>query len=232
MCDIRSKPRLNSEIASGDRLFHCSFGRGKWGLSEWLLVKSPRWERVGDWDQKDECIENQVPAGVIASQMQDVYASQTYTSMVLKQRFFGGVSISSTMEFSGRMAPLIVISKELGEDNKGRAEYRGHYEIVLFDKGVNIWRHYFENSKPWWEKAAYGRFPLKANVRYKLEVEITPGPNGARVSVRVENHEFGYLDETLPDEFYVGITGCEGVNRFYDFEVRKSDRVINTLETE
>ncbi len=164
--------------------------------------------------------------------MQDAFAGQTYTSMILKQQFFGAVAISSTMEFTGRMAPLIVISKELGKDNNGRAEYRGHYEIVLFDKGVNIWRHYFENGAASWEKAAYGRFPLKPNIRHKLEIEITPTPNGKRLSVRVESHEFGYLDDSLPDKFYVGITGCEGVNRFYDFQVRKTERVISALETE
>ena len=30
----------------------------------------------------------------------------------------------------------------------------------------------------------------------------------------------GVFDDSLPDEFYVGISGIEGVNRFYDFDVR------------
>lgn len=160
MGNVRSKSRSDPESGLGDRFFLCSFAKDKWDRGEWMLVKSPRWDRLGDWNQKDECIENQTPAGVKPEQMHEAFAGQTYTSMVLKQKFFGAVVISSTMEFSDRMAPLIVISKELGEDNNGRAEYREHYEIVLFDKGVNIWHHYFENGKPWWEKAAFGRFPL------------------------------------------------------------------------
>ena len=34
------------------------------------------------------------------------------------------------------------------------------------------------------------------------------------LTVSVAGHTFGYLDDALPDSFYVGITGCEGLNRF------------------
>ena len=37
--------------------------------------------------------------------------------------------------------------------------------------------------------------------------------------VRIDGHEFGYLDETLPAVCYVGITGGEGLNRFYDMSI-------------
>ena len=34
-------------------------------------------------------------------------------------------------------------------------------------------------------------------------------------------HDFGYIEDALLDSFNVGITGCEGLNRFYDFAVRR-----------
>ena len=32
---------------------------------------------------------------------------------------------------------------------------------------------------------------------------------------------FGYVDPALPDDYQVGITGEEGVNRFYDFAIEQ-----------
>jgi hypothetical protein len=41
------------------------------------------------------------------------------------------------------------------------------------------------------------------------------------MTVSVAGQTFGYHDELLPDEFYAGITGDEGLNRFYDFTVTR-----------
>lgn len=54
---------------------------------------------------------------------------------------------------------------------------------------------------------------------YPLEVTISRTARGKELTVRIDGYEFGYLDDTLPDTYHVGITGCEGVNRFYDFAV-------------
>jgi len=35
----------------------------------------------------------------------------------------------------------------------------------------------------------------------------------------------GYVDSSLQEEYYVGITGCEGVNRFYDFAVKNVNKL-------
>ena len=40
------------------------------------------------------------------------------------------------------------------------------------------------------------------------------------LAVSVAGHTFGYAEDALPDSCQVGITGCEGLNRFYDFAVR------------
>ena len=213
---------LFSGCASAEPLFNCSFAKGGWDPNEWTLVKSPRWDHFGSWVQRDLYIENQTPADAEPADLTSKpHAAETYTSMVLKKQFTGRVTISATMEFTDRMAPLIVISSELGEDKKGRTEYREHYEIVLFEKGVNIWHHYFKNGKPYWKKAAYSHFSLKPNIQYKIKVKISPTPKGKILSVFVAGQEFGYIDDSLPNKFYVGITGCEGINRFYDFAVEK-----------
>lgn len=198
----------------------CSFARDGWNPDSWMRVKSPRWEHFGGWVQKDDCIENETPTGAKPKDLLSKLAGQIYSSMVLKEKFKGNVTVSVEMEFAGRMAPLIVIAPELGASAKGVPEYREHFEIVLFDKGVNVWHHFFKAGKPSWKKAAYSRFTLKPNTRYTLKVKLARTSRGKMMTVFVDGHEMGYMDESLPDEFYVGITGCEGVNRFYDFAVK------------
>ena len=200
--------------------FSCSFGKDQWQSNKWIHVKSPRWDYQGKWIQKDNHIENQVPDGATPKDLLGKVAGQTYTSMVLKEKFKGNVTISSNMEFTDRMAPLIVIAPELGENTNGIPEYREHFEIVLFDKGFNVWHHIFKNGKPSWKKAAYSNFTLKPNTRYTLQVKLT----GKMMTIAVDGHEMGYLNASLPNEFHIGITGCEGVNRFYDLSVNKTTK--------
>jgi len=210
-----------AQKAAPTTVFECSFARGGWDAAQWTLVKSPRWPHFGQWEQRDDCIQNATPADATPQEMLGKRAAETYTSMVFKEKLKGNVTLSSTMEFSDRMAPLIVLAPELGADEQGRAEYRQHYEIVLFDQGVNVWRHDFADGKPSWRRMAWGKFELKPNQKYRLTVKLARTSRGKTLTVIVDNHEVGYLDDGLPDEFHAGVTGCEGVNRFYDFRVEK-----------
>ncbi len=201
---------------SAQPLFETSFAKGKWNKEEWIMVKSPRWSYLGEWIQRDSFIENKIP--VSTTQKENPVS---FTSMVLKNMFTVGISVKVKMEFADRMAPLIVIAPELGKDKDGTPEYREHFEIVLWDNGINIWHHYFEDNKPSWKLVAYNRFPLKPNTQYVLEVKYLRRKTDKILVVIVDGHEFGYLDNSLPNEFYVGITGCEGTNRFYNIEIKK-----------
>lgn len=203
-----------------------SFAEGQWHPEVWTLVKSSRWDHCGHWVQRSTHIENEAPPEATAESMLGPQAAKTYTSMVLSRKVRAPVTISSTMEFTHRMAPLIVIAPQLGTDTAGRPEYREHIEVVIFDQGVNIWHHTFKDDKQSWVKAADARFTLKPNVKYRLKVEIVPAGGGKRMTVFVEGQKLAYAIDALPDEFHVGITGCEGINRFYDFEVQTKGTAI------
>ncbi len=203
------------------QLFYCNFAKGEWNSKEWMLVKSPRWDYFGDWIQGTSYIENKTPKDVTTKELLGTRKHETYTSMVLQKKHKGDITISSTMEFTDQMAPLIVIAPEIGKSKSGFPEYREHYEVVVFDKGINVWHHYFKNRKPYWKKATYSLFKLLPNTKYKLKVKISHTSKGKMLAVIIEDHEMGYLDDSLPDDFYVGITGCEGVNRFYNFSLDK-----------
>ena len=206
--------------AGGGQALPYSFARGKWNPRDWTLVKSPRWDHFGEWVQRNTHIENETPADATAEAMLGPRAAETYTSMVLNRKLSGDLTITATMDFAHRMAPMIVIAHDLGADASGRTEYRQHYEIVLYDQGVNVWHHYFRDGKPSWVKAAHAEFTLAANVQYELKVRITQVAKGKLMSISVAGHDLEHLDDSLPDEFYAGITRIEGVNRFYDFDVR------------
>ena len=197
--------------------YECSFKNGGWDSSEWLLVKSPRWEHFGGWTQKDDCIQNQTPPGASDDEMLGKAAPETYTSMVLKKRLSGDVAISSTMDFTYQMAPLIVVASDLGADKAGRPEYREHYEVVLFDKGLNVWKHMFVDGKPKYEKAAFLDAAFKPNTKYVLKVEIKETAAGRMMVASVGDKKVELVDNSIPRNYYVGVTGCEGVNHFYDF---------------
>ena len=121
------------------------FGRGKWDSSQWILVKSPRWSYFGGWVQKDGHIENQVPAGVDDQTLQGKRAAETYTSMVLKEPVSGNVVIKAKMSYLYQMAPLLVIAPELGKSAEGIPEYREHWEVVLYNRGLNVWHHEYKD---------------------------------------------------------------------------------------
>lgn len=207
-------PLLAEEVA-------CRFGRGQWSAADWVLVKSPRWDYFGGWVQQDDHLMNEHPADATPKEMLGKRAAETYTSMVYRHKVSGRTKVSATMLFEDRMAPELVLAGELGLDAKGRPEYREHWEIVLYDEGINVWHHEIRDGKPFWRKAAYLKTPFQPGVQYTLEalVEFPAGGKGPQLSVTCDGKRFGCLLPTLPEPFHVGVTACEGVNRFYDFKL-------------
>lgn len=142
-------------------------------------------------------------------------APQTYASMLLTHKVGGKVDISSTMSFDYRMAPLIVIADDLGKSKDGSLEYRRHTEVVLYDEGLNVWQHHYTDGKPSFTKLAWAKLKFVPKHKYDLRISL----RGKEMTITVDGHELGCTNVDLPDSFYVGITGCEGINRFYDFAV-------------
>ena len=198
------------------------FSRGRWDPAQWIIVKSPRLDYCRGFTQRDGWIENICP-DVSAEEVFKKHNNLVYSGMVYKDRFKTGACISSKMGFDYRMAPLIVIAPELGRSADGRPEFREHWEIVLYDRGLNVWHHYMtDGGKPAWYKAASLLLRpediYRPNLRHELKVKISKNGKGLRqMTVTCGDYVLQYVDNALPDEFYAGILGCEGRNMFYDF---------------
>lgn len=207
--------------------FSVSFARGKWDRSQWLNVKSPRFSYVLEMVQQDDHIANptpNLPDEVILKK----HASEVYAALVLNRKFNGNATVSSRMSFDHRMAPLLVIAPDLGKSADGKyPEFREHYEIVLFDQGINVWHHFFRNGKPAWYKAAYLKTEFLPKKIYDLQVQLQYVKLGCQLVVRCDGHEFGYLELALKKvPYFVGLIACEGRNRFYDFRVTQPKPMI------
>ena len=197
-------------------MYGCNFERGGWDGGDWWMVKSARWEHEGEWVQEGDHIWNRVPEGGEEELVEDAaLAGETYTSMVYGEGVKGAFEVGAGMSFDYRMAPLIVLAEEPEYNEKNKREYRRHIEVVVYDEGVNVWHHQFIEGKQSWVLAAYWRFGLQAKTRYDLKV----ARRGNTINVRLGEKAFGCYIADLPEVLFAGITGCEGINRFYNFEI-------------
>jgi hypothetical protein len=215
LLSLSGSATVDAADAPTDSIYACTFATGNWKQADWLRVKSPQGEHFGGWVQRDGYIANTVPSKASPEELQGKYSAETFSCMVYKERIKGDVSVASTMSFAYKMAPLILLTANLSEDAKGRKQCAERFEIVIFDEGVNIWRHFVQDGKLTYRKAAFVNLRLEKDTKYRLKVTKT----GKTLTVSVAGHTFGYIDDGLPESFFVGITGCEGLNRFYDFTV-------------
>ncbi len=200
--------------------YSTTFERGKWDTGAWIPVKSPRFDYMGEMLQMDDHITNKTP-DLPDDVLLRKHGAEVYSCIMLNRKFTGDSLISSTMSFDHRMAPLIVIAGEIGRNARGEAEHREHYEVVLFNEGINIWHHTYRNGRPAWRRAAFLEAEFLPGKRYNLQVRLSCTKHGKVMTVTCDGRTFGYADNNLPDSYYAGIIGCEGRNRFYDFKIKQ-----------
>ncbi len=197
-------------------MYRCTFTPEGWQPDDWIQVRGPRWDHPGGWEQQPDHISNCVPADATAEQMNGPRAGEVYSSMVLDRPPVADLLVRTRASFDYRMAPLMVLTGPLGKDKEGNPEYREHIEIVIHDLGVNVWHHTWVEERPSWVRAGWCGFSLEAGEPHALEVEKA----GHQLTVRVNDHQFGCHLPDFDSDVQAGITACEGVNRFYDFEVQ------------
>ena len=223
---VEGQKRLASVETNG---VYVSFARGRWSRDDFIPVKSFRWDEVCPFVQKDDCIVNRCP-DVPGEEVYRKYHSSVYAALVYRRPFAVGSRISSTMMFDHRMAPIVVIADGLGKNAKtGHAEFRDHWEVCLYDQGVNVWRHFFEDGQQKWYKAGSLVLPereyFRPNVRHEVKVTVENYKHGSRqIVVSVGGYTLTCVDDHLPDTFFAGIIACEGRNFFYDFKAERTKR--------
>lgn len=199
--------------AEPDTLVSASFAKDAWSPGDWILAKAPTATRLGKWVQRDNCIENEVPADPALLRS----FNETLTTMVYNKQLVGDLTVSGTLEIGPGAAPGFVVVQDLAPDAEGRPQYGEFYELILYEKGINLWHHFLRDGKPTHELTAYCRFPLKADTPYRLTLKR----KAKTLEISVEGHQIGVLIPTLTPGLFLGVEGCEGICRIHDFTITR-----------
>ena len=229
---LRKAPRRNAVKT----YYQAQFVKGKWNPADWEMVRSWRFDHDAAFIQMPGCIQNRVPAGLTDEELQGKKGNEGYAIMLLKQKFKGNALITCNMEFDYRMAPGIIISYEPEKSANGKLELREHFEVILYDDGLNLWHHFFEKASPKskdprvirtgieqkWRKQCHlteKKF-YKPKTKYEVTVKINYTSKGPQIEIAAGGRLIGCYAPQMPKgEYRLGIVGCEGRNRFYDFKV-------------
>jgi hypothetical protein len=166
-----------------------------------------RFDQESVFLQKETCIENPKDPN-----MTDGYS---YISLMTKEKFKPGVRFSFTCDFEGKAAPLMVMAREMYEEN-GMTKYGNYQEVVLFKNGLNVWNLWQQEDG----KVVYHKLlGIEENVTEKELHTVTVDILQEVFRVTFNGHSFYLRVNHGYEDFHLGITGCEGVCRFYDMEI-------------
>ena len=191
------------------------FGKGYDVKEDFIYVSSLITETHTQFDSEDDCIVNRYNPAIKGDWKYD------YISIVTKEKYAQGVRFSTKCTFEHYGAPLLVFTDDVTARD-GRNYYGVPFEVVAYDEGVNIW-HIMptdeENSE----------LPIKVKLIGQLQFPIadgTPVDLSARVEngtvyVEINGKTVSATHPDIPQAFHVGVTACEGINRFYHLEIEE-----------
>ncbi len=215
------------KTAMNSKTQYFKFAQNSWNPEDWQIVRSPRWLDISHWEQFQDHIANYVPDDLRPEDMQmgRDRTGESYISMLLKQAVQGNAKISTVCAFDGRMAPLLVFSQELGP------VHHEHLEVVLYDRGVNLWHHFYRDGKPSWKLISFIDLNLTIGEKYTLSAELLFTHKGKFLVMACNGKSFGCrIADDWPETYYVGFTACEGRNRFYDFTLCRNTEPADVMK--
>lgn len=141
-----------------------------------------------------------------------------YISIITKEAYEGEVTVRTTCSFDTFGAPLIVLTDDNKRLEDGTYQYGLHFEVVAYENGCNVW-HIVpgkdEKNPIEVTKVNSMEFPIEE--KSKIEMEVTVKKKTMYIKINDKTMVASHPD--LPEKLHVGITACEGINQFYDFEV-------------
>ena len=143
-----------------------------------------------------------------------------YVSIVHNDTFGKGAKVSAKCSFDHYGAPLFTFANSIYKDEEnGVLRYGDHYEVVAYEEGCNVW---FVTKAPEGSGRRFDsecclrlRFPIEEKSMIRMSTELLDGV----LRVEVNGASFDLPAPRLAKEVYIGITACEGINRFYEAEI-------------
>lgn len=189
------------------------FSKGKWNTDDFMYVYSPVCSEYQKFTQDDDGIRN-----IYDYDNKDF--GHGYVSMVTKEKYKRNIKLSAECSFVKFGAPLIVVSNDIYKDGD-ILRYDFHYEFVAYEGGCNMWRitHWPERKERpiFTMKPGYVDVPVEAGSKALIEAVI----GDTTFDVSINGHSFHHESPEIPESFHVGITACEGENKFYNFKIEQ-----------
>ncbi len=180
------------------------FGRGQWRTEDFFYAASAKYHYRFPFEQEEHAIYNLA--------LDQEYA---YTSMLTRQCFSGSLRIAARCSFEEYGTPLIVLTDDLKRLEDGSLQMGRHWEIVAFEGGINVWELTLASGQVIPCKLGYDRFDVPAGQPLTLEAEL----EADRLTATINGRGFTIEGLELPRFYHVGITACEGVNRFWSLDI-------------
>ena len=186
---------------------HVNFGRGKWSEEQLGTCYSFRFTETPRFTQEDDCIRT-----AVNPQHREGFDN---ISLLTPEKFKKGVTITMHCSFEDLGCPEIILvpEKEVCED--GAVRYGACFEVIPWKCGLNVWRHYREEGLCFWHRRLGLEYPVAENTVHELIVQV----QDQELIITLDDMKIFLHTEDLPEQFYVGLTGCEGVARIYDYTV-------------
>ena len=155
----------------------------------------------------------------VANYKEETPEDFAYVSVLCKEKCAVGAKVSLQCSFGKFGAPLLVFSNDLATNEDGSKLYGLHFEVVAYENGCNIWHITPDPTNTVrpikTKKIAFAEFTIEENEKIDIEVKFEKG----KIVSKVNGHELVCENEDFPEEFYVGFTGCEGPNEFYEMKI-------------
>lgn len=188
-----------------------SFAKDCWDNIPFEYAYTYRFHKFNKFTQEVDCIKN-----LAADNDEDFGCPFENISILSNEKYGAGTSLSTTCSFESYGAPLIVMANELEKGENGVLRYGNYFEVVLYEKGINVWQMKMDEAKKvTWTKLSASVFEVSHNTPHLLKVKIAE--NGIWTEA-LGVKTFVYVPD-MPKAMHVGIDACEGINRFYDFAI-------------
>lgn len=128
------------------------------------------------------------------------------------------IIVSYLLGFDKFGAPLIVFTDDYKQLEDGSYQYGLHFEVVAYENGCNVW-HIVQGKG--------GKNPIDVtkvdsrefSIEDKSIIEMEVTVKEKKLYINVNDKYFVAEHEEVPSQMHIGITACEGINQFYEFEV-------------
>ena len=185
------------------------FRKGKWE-NYFQYVYNSRFSLKPKFIQEEDCIVNGR-----TTEMKDGF---DYTTIMTKKKYSVGTKIWFTCSFEDYGAPLIMLTDTISTDEERELYYDTGQEFVLWEKGLNVWDFFMEDDKLAWHDLLRANFSLEPGAKHEICLET----NKKCVRATIGDKSIFLRIENLPEEFYIGVTGCENINRLYNLKIEEA----------